>query len=284
MNLGNGMANAGKLFKLKEWLTVTDAARYLAILCDEDVTEADVLRFALDGHLRLSVRFVNATPGRRGSVVSLNDTEVPITKLSDDPKVWLYGDVRPHGLLITNETVVLDKESCLLCQVHDLAMIGNEVQEVERRYQELTGGPPPERSAECFFVKADEKSVIRLESSIDSTEFLKTMPHQITPVSFLGLPPDSYFVVRSDALREFEQLLNGAPHGQEKPITFSERNSLLTIIEALCDYSDIKTQDRGTANQIAKLTQEIGAAVSDDTVRRWLKAIPEALEHRKKKV
>jgi hypothetical protein len=276
------MASAGKLFKLKEWLTVADAARHLAILCDEDVTEADVLRFVMDRHLRLSVRFVNATPGRCGRLVSLDDAEVPITKLSDDPKVWLYGDVRPYGLLKTNETVVLHKESCLLCGVHDLAMIGNEVMEVERRYQELTGGPPPDRSAECFFVKTDEKSVIRLELSIDSTEFLKTLPHQITRVSFLGLPPDSYFVVRSDALREFEQSLNGAPHGQEKPITTTERNSLLTIIEALCDYSAIKTQKHGATAQIAKLTDDIGASVSPDTVGRYLKAIPNALVTRKK--
>lgn len=67
-----------------------------------------------------------------------------------------------------------------------------------------------------------------------------------------------------------------------KPITAVERNTLLTIIAALCDYSAIKFDDRGAANQIARMTEEIGAAVSDDTVRRWLKQIPDALESRKK--
>lgn len=65
-------------------------------------------------------------------------------------------------------------------------------------------------------------------------------------------------------------------------MTTTERNTLLTIIAALCDYSAIKTDDRGAATQIAKLTDEIGAAVSDDTVRRWLKAIPDALATRMK--
>jgi hypothetical protein len=37
-----------KLMKFKTWLTVPDAARHLSILFGEDVTEADVLRFALD--------------------------------------------------------------------------------------------------------------------------------------------------------------------------------------------------------------------------------------------
>jgi hypothetical protein len=67
-----------------------------------------------------------------------------------------------------------------------------------------------------------------------------------------------------------------------KPLTTTERNTLLTIIAALCNYSAIKPDDRGAASQIAKLTEEIGATVSDDTVRRWLKQIPDALESRMK--
>jgi hypothetical protein len=68
----------------------------------------------------------------------------------------------------------------------------------------------------------------------------------------------------------------------DKGLTATERNTLLTIIAALCDYSAIKPDDRGAANQIAKLTEEIGATVSDDTVRRWLKLIPDALATRMK--
>jgi hypothetical protein len=52
-----------KLLKLKEWLTVPDAARHLSILFGEAVSEADVLRLALDGHLTLSVYFVNHARG-----------------------------------------------------------------------------------------------------------------------------------------------------------------------------------------------------------------------------
>lgn len=68
----------------------------------------------------------------------------------------------------------------------------------------------------------------------------------------------------------------------EKPLKTTERASLLTIIAALCNYSDIKYQERGAAKQIAQLTEEIGAAVSDDTVRRALEKIHGALESRKK--
>lgn len=58
-----------KLFKLKDWLTLPDAAKHLSNVCDEEVAEADILRLALDGHLKLSVNFVNHTRARIGKVV-----------------------------------------------------------------------------------------------------------------------------------------------------------------------------------------------------------------------
>ncbi len=64
-----------KLFQLKEWLTVPEAARHLSIIFDEDVSEADVLRLSLDGHLKLSVNFVNYAQARRGKVVPYEDVE-----------------------------------------------------------------------------------------------------------------------------------------------------------------------------------------------------------------
>ncbi len=62
----------------------------------------------------------------------------------------------------------------------------------------------------------------------------------------------------------------------------TERSTLLIIIAALCKKSGIEYQERGAASQIAKLTDAIGATVSDDTIRRLLKAIPDALETRMK--
>lgn len=58
-----------KLLKFKEWLTVPAAAKHLSVICEEEVSEADILRLALDGHLKLSVNFVNYTYARIGKVV-----------------------------------------------------------------------------------------------------------------------------------------------------------------------------------------------------------------------
>lgn len=70
--------------------------------------------------------------------------------------------------------------------------------------------------------------------------------------------------------------------GIDKPLQTTERRTLLTIIAALCDYSAIDPKERGAAVQIEKMTEEIGARVSKDTVRRILLQIPEAVESRMK--
>lgn len=69
----------------------------------------------------------------------------------------------------------------------------------------------------------------------------------------------------------------------DKPTGEVERGSLLTIIAALCNHSKIDIKKHGAAVEISSLTQGIGAYVSDDTVGRALKKIPEALSSKKRK-
>lgn len=91
-----------KLFKLKEWLSVADAAQHLTIAFGEEVTEADVLRLALDGHLQLSVNFVNHAKARCGQIVAWEGTE------------WFLGPslIRTP---IKNQTQRKDPEKILEC-------------------------------------------------------------------------------------------------------------------------------------------------------------------------
>jgi hypothetical protein len=77
---------SSKLFKLKEWLTLPDAAKHLTGVCGEEVTEADILRLALDGHLKLSVNFINSAHALPAQVVKLGtalvDGVYPVGPLS----------------------------------------------------------------------------------------------------------------------------------------------------------------------------------------------------------
>jgi hypothetical protein len=71
------------LLKLREWLTVPEAARHLSALFGEDVTEADILRLALDGHLTLSVYFLNAATARCGKTIPLADAERKVIQINE---------------------------------------------------------------------------------------------------------------------------------------------------------------------------------------------------------
>ena len=153
-----------------------------------------------------------------------------------------------------------------------------QLEKLKRRFGEMMALDPTEEGA-------DEAEALLNQYEEDRKRFLekqRTRPAKENYYPAGGLPRDAVIVVRTEALRAFEQSVSGAPNGPEKTIAANERNSLLTIIAALCEYSAIKPQERGAASQIAKLTEEIGAAVSDDTVRRALARIPDALESRMK--
>ncbi|MBC7619867.1 MAG: hypothetical protein H7293_12940 [Candidatus Saccharibacteria bacterium] len=322
-----------RLSDLKKWLTVPDAARHLTIVFGEDVSEADVLRLALDGHLKISVNFVNHATAIRGKVIPID--EATYRELSP----WALSAITipghqgepvnvMEGLNLDGKRVLeLEDELVTLDGVFDLAMIGNERIDIEHKYQMLTGGPSVDLSnLEGAFVMSDAETMFQLQDRMkinkewpkplaapqksendDGKTVLEiesvthTSPKEANVGSLwevrdrrlkarddefyypaAGLPDNSAVVVRTEALTEFERSLSAPTEVRDDPITPTERNTLLIIIAALCDYSDIKHADRNTAKQISGFTAEIGAPVTDETVRTALNKIPDALERRKR--
>jgi len=136
-----------KLLMLKEWLAVPEAARHLSNLFEEEVSEADVLRLALNKHLTLSVDFVNHAYARRGKVVPYENAEwYPPDFFSKFPGLPEEEKDKPvrvmKSLNIDGERFInLDDKVTKIKGVWDLAMIGNERLDIEHEYQMLTGGP-----------------------------------------------------------------------------------------------------------------------------------------------
>ena len=146
-----------KLLKLKEWLTVEDAAKRLSISAGEEVSEADVLRLALEGHLTLSVYFVNHARGRPVRIEPFDEESA--VKVAEEfaksvPKPLHELDVNVLGQLLTTmrgELLPDGKRQIFfegdmqkpdrLDGVWDLMMLGAEKLDVEHAYQNLTGGP-----------------------------------------------------------------------------------------------------------------------------------------------
>ena len=77
-----------KLFKLKEWLTVPDAAQHLSGVFGEPVTEADVLRLGLDGHYKLSVRLRTPTHGLIGVVCRRDEARCVVIQRDHDAEEY----------------------------------------------------------------------------------------------------------------------------------------------------------------------------------------------------
>jgi hypothetical protein len=70
--------------------------------------------------------------------------------------------------------------------------------------------------------------------------------------------------------------------GGANPLGKRERDTLLNIIAAFCKFEGYDLKERGLAARIAQMTQDLGAPVSDDTIRAVLAQIPDALESRMK--
>ncbi|MGF6757476.1 hypothetical protein [Paraburkholderia sp. GAS42] len=270
-----------KLFKLREWVTLDEAAGHLSSVVSEDVTAADILRLALDGHLVLSANFVNHATARRGKVVSLEDVEwgeFPggITEmLPGIPGHAVGKPVRYMKSLNLDDRRYLTLEPSVqsIEGVWDLLLVGNERLDVEHRYQLLTGGPEITLSGlDGAFVQRNAAEVWQLTESFDDNEFQRgstaakkklelriaidqiskddaerlLAQHKEDRKEFLSkrkswLDPDNYYpagalpadavlVVRTAALREFEQSLQGEPAAN---LGRREESTYLNIIGGL---------------------------------------------------
>lgn len=152
------------------------------------------------------------------------------------------------------------------------------------KYSCLDGPEIPEVNRQAI-----EDVLTLIEDRIEAHNSISNRPYKwrnLLPRLGLTAPAWMSLIIEPDSVQENVDAMRGERNSpramMEKGLSTTERNTLLTIIAALCDYSAIKPDNRGAANQIAKMTEEIGATVSDDTVRRWLKLIPDALATRMK--
>jgi hypothetical protein len=278
-------ANLTKLLKLKAWLTVPDAARHLGILFGEDVTEADVLRLALDGHLKLSVDFVNRTTAQCGKIIRLADAKVrEVPNLTGDGVVQLIED----GVYLGRDRVFSYSEEIKRLEgVWDLAMVGAERIDVEHKYHYLTDGPAVELfSLEGPFVNLPNGMWARIVEyssqqrvSFDQNKFIipRNDPNNYHPAT--SLPSDAVLVVRTSELQVLEALSSEPDPPIERPIERRERTTLLVIIAALAKLAKVDIAKASkTAAAIESETLLMGTRVAARTIEGHLKRIPEALQ------
>lgn len=296
----------GKLFSLKEWLTVAATAQHLSIVFDEVVTEADVLRLVLDGRLRLSIYFVNsklAHCGRRIPISEAAYKEVP--SLEGTTTVRLYEGPVLYSDGVASQVLKLDRDLVALRGVYDLPLIGGEWKDIEQMYHDLINGAVVDSiSIDGTFVEGrdglicqlqekyedgdvgdeefldfireindDEKTVWAMESLMKRDQekrHTRSREHSYFPAG--ELPNDGILVVRTDALREFEALVAGSAASSTLPETVGRREQqhevILAVIAAL-SYDPLNIPDGGKAKIKAACLTRPRLFTSDSFDHAW---------------
>lgn len=146
------MAVGSKLFQLKKWLTISDAAKQLTSFLSEDVSEADIYQLALDGNLIISVYFPNGISAKKGKLIQYDEVKWNGFPDPDDWERVIGADGKPHmihkntkplihmpdALLVDGDVPMQDARWLRLEErvsnidgLWDLAMIGAERLDIE---------------------------------------------------------------------------------------------------------------------------------------------------------
>ncbi len=165
-----------RIFNLKKWLTLPEAADHLSSALSEPVSVPDILRLALEGHIVISANFVNHCHVTLGRKVAIEEAQLTlVASLSaipgsdawraltagfpkdgtrEEQDAWLRSSrVHESGEAIVmlrgeaiSETEVLEwrKAVTTIEGVWDLPLIGGAMIDVEDILQHLTGGPQVE--------------------------------------------------------------------------------------------------------------------------------------------
>ena len=282
------------MLKLKEWLTVPEAARHLTILFGEEVGEADVLRFALDGRLTLSAHFPNHAYARCGPVVPRDRASYTLA----DPMPWeQLPPGAPEGVKVAlynglelgpYEVLEYGDRSVPITGVWDLTMRGAESIDVEHRYQRLTRGPAVELfNIDGVILSRPDGMFCQLQDHFGDNEFCKPEslhkpwdhPRNFYPAA--KLPADSVLVVRTTALEALLRQVSEPPQRPASVLGARERTTLLVMLAALAELAKVDWRRPSKAAQaIERQTELLGARVAARTAEGHLNKVAEALEHR----
>jgi hypothetical protein len=217
-----------KLLKFKEWVALPEAARHLSNSFGEEVSEADVLRFALGGHLTISVLFMDPNPAVCGTMVTVDDPSECF-----DPENIGDHDTREEQVERSRKILIDHRDNLALeVEAHshiegvwDLLMRGGERYYVEDKHQKLIDGPP----VYPFYL---DQGIYVVRQDVGTCRVPPELPDG-------GIPNDSFLVVRTSELEKFVKRISSLDPQRriEEPAAAVENAKLRKRIEAVLDYA-----------------------------------------------
>lgn len=306
-----------KLSQFKEWLSLTDAAKYLNIILGEEVSTADVLQLAIDGRLTLSIWLTTPIPAKavtlttlRSSLEKLNlanhesgaplsdklDLLRPISN-TDNTDHWhafgksleKYWSWRRENNLVENFLQTGDR-ICIaegvddLRGLYDLPMIGGERLDVESELSLLLGGEECETTciSGCFLKSPTNDCIYQIQTQ-NPDHAPNNQPGADDSDSFLPqmtLTGLGVWVVRTEALRSFD------PTEHETSFSSTKEKNLLRAIAILAwllseQKSACRIAGRPNAKAIGEQVADLARTAFGEDIRgfdSFHKKVAEALK------
>lgn len=252
------------LLKIKKWLTLSEAAKHLTSVIKVDVAESDVLKFALNGDLKLSVKFVNTAYGSNCLNYRENPEEAMFhcdSVFRENQRLPVWGD----GFCIIDANYIACPQNLHLQDygriwrsgdyfwqtkthvrrlegIWDLPMIGGERIEVEREYLKLMGDSDLTAvSNSSVFVKSPVGAFFEIQASNGRLVEMEFAPGYYDSKDFqpgFTLPKERAFVIRSNAILDFIKHVNEGPPIAEEIFDSSEIDTQLSTEESNFDPLD----------------------------------------------
>lgn len=287
--------------QLKKWLSLDDASNYLSALLSAPVEPKDVLQFALENHLGLSINFTK--------VVNVMEVVIsPFSELTTEHSLDNFGHVnfedKSYHVSTSPQLIKIDG-------VWDLKVFGGGEDYLKARLLNfLEESPQPHHTNSNIYIERDSKTYCLYEKQSDYDEnnsllILDAFLENIIKIENIGLddgyykpmstiPSHAFLVVSRSSLNEFEQKIQEAniqPNVLESEPVIKEIDSrvettLLIMVAALANKIgiDIDSEIDSAINvkKVNGLITDIGFNFKDETIKSRLATIPEAFRKRSK--
>ncbi|KQB09809.1 hypothetical protein [Vibrio metoecus] len=302
----------GKSLKAKKYFSVEAAAVYLSSVLEEQVSVADVYELVLEGNLTISARLINQAYAVKGKMVQqrerslfLYEEEVPefekrihvINGIWDlamigmemhQVKALYQKELNgPAPMIAELNGFYLEKEGSLYRLLNALPLSGSEDHRaaLEARLNSLLktkGYTIQDVFLEGNFDVMDSLDDVELEEfmALSDAVTLENAEDELPEYHALETP-QFQFVFRTDELKRFLDSLNDEPtRVNDETIHPRRRDSYLVVIAALCKQQGIDPKTRGVCSSIELMVQQLGANLSQDTIKSILDEVADAIERK----
>lgn len=273
-----------KLYKIKKWYTLDEAADRLSLTMGEPIGVQDIRQFMADGLIDAycNVRGIYAMEVAPASVFMDSCSE--LTRISKS-----FGLPDGHWPSVSQGLAEQAENVATLDGLFKIEVKGENVITVtDRRWRAAIAD-----GIEGEYLSNDDVGGDVMLSDIDGKlwelrfpDYQNSAQHSpwlnarnFCPV--FVLPEGTEIVLSTSEIEKCEALLSDEPI-DERPLSTKERNSLLVMIAALCKEVGLAYDARGVAPEIVRMADLIGVPMDSKTVLTALKQIPDAMGARQR--